>query len=77
MFMRGGAETRMVRVSAAPGMDWEVNLAEFWERPGQNINVGVRLTCTGPCPAYVASYFGPLSRGVSATVYPVLFECEP
>jgi len=75
MFDRGGVETRVVRKTAAPRGDWEFNLAEAWERPGRNVNVGVRLTCDGPCPAYVASYFGPLARGVSATIYAVQFDC--
>ena len=75
MFARGGTETRTVRRTAVPGRDWEFALADWWERPGRNVNVGVLLTCDGPCPAYVASYFDRLSRGVSATISPVLTAC--
>lgn len=75
MFERGGLQTRVVRRTVGPGRDWEFNLAEWWSRPGQNVNVGIRLTCDGPCPGTVALWHSPFVSGASMTVYPIPFTC--
>lgn len=60
-----------------PAMRWTLNLDDL--RPGFSsmVDAVTRIECDGECWADSAIYFAPISRGVAATIRPILFRCAP